>query len=604
DNKYELFEKYEATINFLDRLPQEVLTNLVEFKKQCEAKGNSEAFENGFKDLVSQGEFLSAGKNGEYTRIVNEHRFAIGSDNDVVTHSILNLNGSDLDISLTDDGRIAIINCPENMTEDQVKALADYCYKYGIEIKDFGNLKDAKVLDKNGNELGSCEVEFNKAMAENEKSHNKSEKVNVEPVERNNAVYIGESYFGDFIPEEKITRKKKKVKLLGFIDLYDAETKSGLDMDKAKASTQKFAGMDCAMYIDNRLNSTVLSVYANEDDREEDGKIDKNNKVKHTKKFAVVFHHTTPPKATMYFGPKEKITTDHARVILDTYKAQGYKYYTIPPLTSSSGFGKDGQVAFIKASVKTGMVLYLKGADGKGCNIGPADLKTILDETKAEENFINNPDQKVEYLMRWHEQLEKFAKHNPGNANELADYIGKFKNQASFTYFEKYYKGVIEDEIVKGIKGNDEEGKEPWDRVDMIAAQHALTQIVKNIQDGKLGEKRYNPLDREGNQNLIIEEFHRYMKAERKNIEKEIDYNISLIEKEKKVNNPVDTAIRKVEERYEQEFVAVKDDLKTSDVDVTIKRRKAIRGYVPNAKTSENNKLYNNIITPAYKARA
>jgi hypothetical protein len=202
------------------------------------------------------------------------------------------------------------------------------------------------------------------------------------------------------------------------------------------------------------------------------------------------------------------------------YKAQGYKYFKFPPFNAEDGFGKDGQVAFIKASVKSGMVILLKGADGQGCSIGPADLKTILNEVKDEENFVRNHDQKIEYLMRWHEQIEKFMKNNPKEVKQLNDYADKFKQQANFEYFISSYKDLIDDKIVKGINGED--GKEPWDSVDIIASQHAVTKILTEMRDGYIGNKRFNPLDKEGNANLLLKAFDDYRNEECPKIEEEI----------------------------------------------------------------------------------
>ncbi len=493
------FEKYEATVSFLDSLPKSVLANIIEFRKICDEKGCPELFSEGFKDLFSYTDLLPEYKDRNGKELMNEHRLSIGKDNNIISHSIKNVNGSNLDLTITNSG-MTIARCNENMTDEQVKSLADYSYKFGAEVTDFGTLANTQVVDKDGKEIGVIEEEYKKALAKNREEQNKERETEVECVD-DFQIDHSTSYFGPFIPQEKITKKTKTTKLLGRT-IWETETPTGLDMQKAHSAIKKFAPT-VEIIEECRFGKTVLKVYADSDDIEDDCKYDDKGKVKHNKRFAITFDHNKL-KSSIYLGSKEKMTPDLARVVLDTYKEQGYKYFQFPPLNSDTGFGKEGQSAFLEASVKTGMVILLKGKDGKGCDISGNDLNTILEKSNKEQNFIDNPNQKIEYFMRWHEQLEKYCEANPKKAAELSEHVKKFKQQAQFIMFEKSYKGIIESEIRKNVTENG------WDEVHLMTAKHTYAQIVKDIYDkGVLGGKRYNPLDIEGNSKLILNEFNR-----------------------------------------------------------------------------------------------
>ena len=407
-----------------------------------------------------------------------------------------------------------------------------------------------------------------------------------------------DSYFGNFIKQEEIKRATKPRKIFG-IRLGETETASGLDMDKATASIRKFApGVE--IVTATRMGKTIVKVYPDSDVIDEDCKWDDKGKLKQTKRFAVEFYHNKP-QAGIYLGNKEKMTADLARVVLDTVKAQGYKYFTFPPLNAEDGFGKEGQAAFLKASVGARVVIFLKGPDGKGCDIGTNDLETILSDIKEDKDFRHNSAQKIEFMMRWHEQIDKYIKTT--GKKDLCDLAEKFKQQAQFTMFEKSYKGLIDDEINKGVQGDTSSGIEPWDDVDVIAAQYAYTQVVKNIKNGHLGGKRYNPLADDVNRELIIKEFNRIRKAQRAKIEQEIEKNLESIEASGgKIDDPKAKAVNAVRTAYENDYTALKDDLSGSGVDIGMKKRTALIRYNPKSKVQEVSKKNNNVISPAFLA--
>lgn len=440
--------------------------------------------------------------------VENKHTVTYDKENKSLSHNIFNLNGTGLDLRFI-NSKTPLFYWKDKLTQEQLEALVAFCRANGIDISDFGRAKDEPVVDKDGNEVGTFESEYNRLMGNEPKEEaNEQEQSSISPeghLTESEEVRSG-SFFGSFIPKEKIK--------------YGT-----LDIDKAIGSIRKFVNPNAEIIEDSFFGKTTLSVYANPKDIEKDGVIGKDGYPEHKKQFSVTFHRGNPIRSSIYLGEKEKMSTDLARVVLDVYKAQGLKYFTFPPLTASNGFGKEGQVAFLKASVKTGMVILLKGEKGKGCSIGPADLNTILEETKKEENFIRNHDQKIEYLMRWHEQLEKFVKYNPKEEQQLRDYLGKFKQQANFEYFTSSYKDLLDDEIEKGLNGEYDNKK--WDEVDVIASKYALNKIVEEMKEGKIDGVRFNPLKKDDNAKKIVEAFHKHIKEHRKAIEEEIENQVN-----------------------------------------------------------------------------
>ena len=587
--KYGKFEKYEQTMKFLNEVPEEVLANMVEFQVKCEERGKADLAEKVFEDMYSQPEYKSIGQNSENEEIKNEHRFRIGQDNDVVTHSIRNLNGSGLDLTFT-DGEYSIVFCDDNMTKDQVEALADYCYRYGINIKDFGNLKGSKVVDNDNKEVGELDKTFQEAMENAEKSVVEVDKiVPHDDTIREEAVNPNESYFGSFIPKGKPLKS--------------------FNSQKAVDAAQKLTAGGGVVEPSYGWNTTTIRMYANEDDKEKDCVVDKNGKLQHTKKYAITINHSTG-EALFYLGSKTQLGTGDVRVALATLKAQGYKYFEYPSIVSKKGFGAGTQKSMFEASVKEGMPLLLRGPSGRGCDIGNLDLTNdkndgIIDMAMKE--YQEKPAEKIEYFMRWHEQLEKYTK-TTGKQSEFAASMDKLKDQVNFTYFQKTYKGSIEGLISEGIKGNN---GEKWNDVDIICAIHAYDKVIKDIQEGKLANKRYNPMDEAGNNELIKKEFEKYRKDVRETVENEIEVALQGIEQDNTERGTTDKAINLVKSKYlgsESEGLGkTLKFLKVNGVDIGIDfRNMRVQPYKPKNRRTANNtnssqQAHNVAKTPAFQ---
>ena len=545
------FDKAEENINKVlygdigllgNHTPPAVMQSLLKFREDCNKmeQGGQELFKKGYLALFMSSPYgpeyaykTDSGGNRQELQdeqgrkiIQNEHRFSSDREGRLV-HSIRNLKNTGLDITWVGD-QLGLAHCADNMTSDQVKALAEYCYDSGVRIDDYFKLKDLKVVDKNKNEIGTAADVLRKEMDR----LNAAEKDNgkIRAVSNNNDSSGSLGRFLEPLPEVKPKRSEM--------------------VQKAKAAaTKKGYRLDC-MKTSNGWNSTIISVYADPNDMINDGKMKKDGTRSYTKHLAVELNFTSPPSASFYMKYGLKFEADHARMMLDPFKQAGCRYFILPSLEALGG--KEVNAAFMKASVKTGMVPLLKSSPkGIGGDIGAADLETILKETQEEANFKNDSNAKVEYLVRWHQQLERYTDGNPKAAKSLGSLPEQFRQQALFTKFNSSHMEELEKYMYKGKEGKLDGGK--WDGIDKITAKIAMARILKEIGEGKVDGKLYNPLA--DNSKMLQGVLDKYMKDARmgdgteKNIgvEKEV---IRLQEKYKKERDPLRNALQELDKTY------------------------------------------------------
>ena len=522
-------------IGLLSELPRETMEHLLTFKEKC-GEENKELFNEAYEALfmsrpygpeyvyTKEGRGVETIKKDENGRpiIQNEHRFATDSNGRLV-HTIRNLENTGLDITWIGD-HLGLAHTMSDMKEDQVKALAEYCFANGVVIDDYFKLNNLKVVDKDNKEIGTAAERLKAEMDKLTKEY--QEQLN--PLSQE-----GPSSFAQFLPPlGKVENAPKKMK-------------------EAVITRAKLMGFSRkAMKVKHGVNSTIISVYLNENDMIDDGKMDKVGHRKHTKQFAVELHHTVPPIAEFYMEPGKKFEADHARTMLDAFKAVGCKYFIIPSADELGG--KEAGGAFMKASVKTGMVPLLKrGGKGKGSYIGVADLELVLKEIPEEASFNNDTNAKVEYLMRWHQQLERYTEGNPKAAKTLDRLMGKFQQQALFAKFAASHLENMENYMQQGADGKLEGGK--WDGIDKITAKIAMARIIHEIQAGKVDGKPYNPLA--DNSEMLKKTLDKYMKQARMGdgteqnpgIEKEV---AKLQEKYAKERDPLRNALQELDRKY------------------------------------------------------
>ena len=475
-------------------------------------------------------------KNGENREIENEHRYRISDG--VVTQSIRNLNGTGLDLTFT-DGEYSIVFCDNHMTKEQVDALADYCFRYGINIKNFGDLKGSKVVDNENNELGELESVFDTAMKEAEKNNSDENHNTSSANQGTESVNSDENYFGDFIPKGKPIKE--------------------LDSQKAVDAAQMLTAGGGVVDPSYGFDTITIRMYASEEDKEKDLIVDSKGKVQRTKKYSVTINRRTG-KAKYYLGNKTKLETGDIRVTLKAFKDQGYKYFEYPSVTSKKGFGVGTQKSMFEASVKEGMPLLLRGPSGRGCDIGASDIDTIIELSNKPENFNGKTNEKIEYFMRWHEQVVKYAE-TTGKQTEFAVVKDKLKLQAIFAN-QLSYTGAIDAKIKEGQKDK------KWTELDDICATMALTSVLKDIKDGKL---KINPLDPKSSEIIANRfEMHLHNGETRKELARTIAYNVKVLSAGVgKEQNKLSAAISAVAKKQKEALDEVLADYKLSGVDIS-----------------------------------
>lgn len=562
---------------FFADLPKETQENLTEFAKACAYKNrlNSEENSIGFKevfddlrcDSINHGdEYRSfAPRKNENGKIENNHRFKL-DDKGLIRHEIRNLGGTDLDICIV-NGEFSFLK-NQDLSEEQLKTLAEYCCKNGFEIENGAALKNLKVKNNEGVETGTVDTRLQEEMerrynAERGQMNTPQQSTEASPVQEPEPQASDNEDICQFIPNQKpINMDRKKVTE----KLYESIGKMGF-CDPTLRRVTRYG------------NSTIISVYASEEDMRIDGERDKNGKRVHSKQFSVELDFSVPPKPRFYMGNVKEFKCDHARLLLDPYKKAGYKYFMIPPITECGGKNAGG--AFMEASVKTQMVLYLKGGKGgKGCDIKAPDLEKIFKKMPDECDLTGNV--KTEYMMRWYRELKKYNKYldEKGEKDEnLKLFEMKFKVGATFVNFQETYLKSLRTHIETSMKTEAEGGK-GWDTVDQITATMALTKIMKEMKDGKFNGKIYNPLG--DNEPELIKTLELYMKNERQNVENQVEANIQIAQdndsqaKEGRVN----PAVSKVLGSAKQEFKNICADLKVYGVDIDLN--------IPEAKVDYN----------------
>lgn len=499
---------------FIAGLPEETRTSLLQFGQECKKQGKDDLFLEALNDLrVSS--ITEEGERSFYPEgDKNQHFFKLTDGK--LDHRIKNLGGTGLDLCIVENEFSLLRN--EDLTADQLKALAEYCYRNGLEIKDYRDLEQLKVV-RDGQEIGNAKDELQKSLnklAEDERL----------VFEEQNGQAVGcprtpiEEYrpnmddpMHQFIPKVP-TAYELNVNPTNMMEASKNRMKLGLHIS------------DEGLYrITRNFNSTVISVYANENDKLVDGELDKNGKQVHSKLFSVEITFDRPPTGRFYMGQTKEFKADHARTMLDAFKNAGCKYFILPNIAEIGG--KPTGKAFMEASVKTGMVPYLKRSKNEkdATDIGVPDLVTVFEAMEKEPEMTGN--KKVEYMMRWHRELTAYMKGQPEKQGDLSLYAQKFKAGACFANFQASYLEQLEDYMRAGVEGK-LEGPQ-WDKADQVTATIAMAKILEQLQKGELNGRPFNPMDTNSptNGELLKKTLKQYMEAERSEIEQKISDKVT-----------------------------------------------------------------------------
>ena len=480
----------------------------------------SKEFDQIFKEYLNDEHFNP--RTDENGKKINEHRFSIETKKDgqkYIRHTITNLDNTGLNLAMLADG-IDITHHTDPMTEAQLKALAQYCYHHNLDIKDFLKLRDVNVEDELGNPIGTVPAQFAEKTKE---------------LEANGGEYKKENNIK--INEEEHARVKSDVlkdnEIVSF-GAYDPNEPSPKDavgvrskmVDKAIARLGIIGYPNPAlMNVSHGMNSTIISVYNNENDKLVDGQTDKDGKRQHTKAFAVELLPTTPPSAKFYIPATKDFNDKHARVILESFKACGSEYFTIPNANEIGGpaFGH-----FMTAAGKALMVPMCKrGKNQPGVDLDNDHIAAILEVIKKENKF--DADKVIQFKQKLLRELEaqengrKKENEKYKTNSTLATTMATIEGDIKFGKFQSSYKDALQEFVNNGINNGYGNPPKKWDELDRAAACFAMGEIVRQLAEGSLDGKKFDPFDKDGkNLFLLKKELAKQMAKKKPDIVKNI----------------------------------------------------------------------------------
>ncbi len=503
DNEEKLVEKFgnvdsvyglvQEFTNIVD-MPNEVWGDLLKLKKQ-----NEEAFNQAYDDYFSsspnfQSKYVKRADGSdaydEHSKriIENQHHYRYDKDNGLI-HTIYNLEGTGLAVTWIKDN-LGLASHVSSLTPAQLEALHRYCEEKGISITDFLDLGKLSVKE-GGKDLGTVkdywEKNFGDGQREGPANENEDTGPSVEGVSEAKAAYdtlskglnggVSRLSFDEVLTEPDLDVTRNKL-------VSSAEFRSGL-MGNYNPSLTKFRF---------GWNSTIISVYASENDKLVDGERDKNGRRTQTKKFAIELRHTVPPTARIYMGTDKDFTADHARLALDGMKKSGCLYFMLPPPDKIGG--KKAMGAWMKACVKTGMIPICKTAETPdGVVLGAADLHAIKEafDEEIKTGQLGTKD-KIVFMMRLSQQLERQEEYrrsqdpNYRTHSSVQTKMEYFKQAPYFEMFQSSHLQKLEEYITEGME------KYGWDDIDKTAAIYALGHVIKDLAEGKVNGKPVDPL--------------------------------------------------------------------------------------------------------------
>lgn len=306
--------------------------------------------------------------------------------------------------------------------------------------------------------------------------------------------------------------------------------------------------------------SIVVCAYTTEDDKSDDGTNSKG-KIKRTKAFAVkVKINNGIPELSWYLPQGKPLETKHAQCMLETIKATGAEYFSLPPVTDTAGAGQN---AFWEACGKTLMVPICLSAEhlsppkGDGTELGPDHIKAMIDIIDKEQKkdsqevldfkrkLLEQVEQQEAYkaekvnkkvLAKYNAQ-EQEAKYSRAYQNDRADgmtysslsdyarskYLednGGYKTNSELASHMKKLRGAstykkMNDSFVDTLSNYINDRSENWDIVEVQAAIRAAAIIFKDF-----GDKGYNRYLDGNRPDLIMKIFQKTMYEQRDKVAK------------------------------------------------------------------------------------
>ncbi len=455
-----------------------------------------------------------------------------------------NLGGSGLKFAIKDDLSIVFTE-NQTLTKEQVQEFAKFFDDMGMSIDSFTPTDKLKVVDDkdSGKEIGSFEDIFRSYSRAAWRNMDLEELRRIQKENEDNG--ISNPALDDVIAQKTAEEEYASQD-------YDADGQTGQTSEIGGADAPSYEGNPFAEYlqekdknislrkmkekligragimrIDRRCITTrrmpdgsmVISFYNSEQDKMNDGKLDRDGIAQHKKKCAFRIWNSRPPRIGIYVPQGAKFETAYAKGALGALKGCGYNYFEMP---SAAEFGGDAQKAFWEAAGDQLMCPLLKSKDNpNGCDIGNDHLQVILKAIK--DKSADDEIDVLTYKMRLIGQLQAYKEYKESKGEKLSKEIDKtmsvLEGDIRFHFFQGSVLPGLCDKIVANTSGNG-----PWNHVDVACAYCALNAITEGVKKGELSyvnEKgevvthRYDYLNNAANQAFIDKMFAAKMREAR-----------------------------------------------------------------------------------------
>ena len=415
-----------------------------------------------------------------------------------------NLGGSGLKFAIKDDLSIVFTE-NQTLTKEQVQEFSKFFDDMGMSIDSFTPTDKLKVVDDkdSGKEIGSFEdifksysraawrnmdlEELRRIQAENEKNGIVNEALDDVVAEKT----IEEEYAGQDYDADGQTGQTSEI---GGTDApsYEGnpfadelqESDKNVRMSKMKGAIMDRAGI---MGIHRRCITTrrmpdgsmVISFYGSEQDKMNDGKLDKDGIAKHTKKCSFRMWNTRPPRVGIYVPQGAKFEGGYAKGALGAMKACGYKYFE---MSSAKEFGGDAFSVFLDAAGDQLMVPLCKRSkdDPKGCKLDADHWRIWAKAIDDAEKGSKKPYREVlEAKMRAVGEIKAQLSWDTEN-DELKNMAKQFEGDVRMFYFQKNILSKFDKYISDGINNKG------WNDIDTACAYKALAKVAEAVDNGHI----------------------------------------------------------------------------------------------------------------------
>ena len=456
------------------------------------------------------------------------------------------LGGRGLHFAIKDDLSIVFTE-DKTLKRSQVEELARVFDKVGMEVDNFAPTDKLKVVDDNdeSKEVGSFENVFKSYSRAAWKDMELEELRRIQKENEDNGISnpalddviaqktVEEEYAGQDYDADGQTGQTSEI---GGADApsyegnpfaeYLQEKDKNISLRKMK---EKLIGRAGIMRIDRRCITTrrmpdgsmVISFYNSEQDKMNDGKLDRDGIAQHKKKCAFRIWNSRPPRIGIYVPQGAKFETAYAKGALGALKGCGYNYFEMP---SAAEFGGDAQKAFWEAAGDQLMCPLLKSKDNpNGCDIGNDHLQVILKAIK--DKSADDEIDVLTYKMRLIGQLQAYKEYKESKgeklSNEIENTMQAMEGDVRFHFFQGSVLPGLYRKITDNTSGS---GDKKWNHVDVACAYSAIKAITEGVEKGELSyinekgeivKHRYNYLDNAANQAFIDKMFAAKMREAR-----------------------------------------------------------------------------------------